>query len=204
MVTSRNVSSLIVSHQFVADVAECGRSPLAADLKDDAKSPGFWRTVVASSVLAAVITSVFGLSQVQIARADARETLRRENLVGVQEGLIELVNAQRDIYLIALDDYVKTRDWKTHLDIEAEQKRAHADTKLAAHIVRVGDDGLSKDIGSVRQKVFEISNATTRKDAEKIALSLQRHTDRAHKRIGEMLPRRYPDWVRRAFPWVNE
>jgi hypothetical protein len=176
------------------------RSPLTADQKDE-KPPGLLKIVLASSLLATIITSAVGLSQVKIERDDAREALRRDNLVGVQESLIELVNAQRDIYLISLDDYIETRDWKTHLDVEAEQKRAHADTKLAAHIVRVGDDKLSKDIGAVRKKVFEISNTTTRAQAEEIAVSLQGHTDRAQKRIGEMLPQRHPGWIRALLAW---
>jgi hypothetical protein len=111
-----------------------------------------------------------------------------------------LVNAQKTIYLITLRDFVETREWKNQINLEAEQKRAHADTKVAALLVRVADPKLTKHVKALRKNVFDIANTVSRTDAEKLSVILGRNFDNAQRRIGELIAEVWAPTIVKARP----
>jgi hypothetical protein len=104
---------------------------------------GILGAVLASSVLAAAISGVasykLSVDQIEAARNDNRAALRRQSLVDLRGSLIEMVNAAKDVYLINLLHYLKTGDWKNHIDLKAEQKVGYGNTKVGVYLATIDD-----------------------------------------------------------------
>lgn len=144
-------------------------------------------SVGASTLFATLLTSLLTVYQINLARADNSASIKRDALVKLQDGLVELVNAQKKIYLITLHNYQDTGEWRSHRDIEAEERRASADTQVDALLVRVNDQSLTRRVKALQKNVFDMSNTVVREDAEKISGSLESNFSKAQQRIGELL-----------------
>jgi hypothetical protein len=148
---------------------------------------GLLAAILTSTLVATLISSGLSFYQISSARADNSASLRREALVQLQAGLIDLTNAQKSIYLITLREFLKTGEWKTQIDLRAEENRAHSDTKVDALTVRVADPELTQQVKALEKNVFDISSTVSREDAEHLSVTLDRNFEKTQRRIGELL-----------------
>jgi replicative DNA helicase len=151
--------------------------------------PGLLRfiaSVGASTFVATLLTAGLTYYQIRAARADNSASIRRDALVQLQDSLVELVNAQKTIYLITLKNFRKTGKWTSQLDLNAEQKRAHADTKVDAFLVRVNDQVLTESVRAMQKNVFQVANTVSREDAEKLSVILDKNFEISQQRAGAL------------------
>jgi hypothetical protein len=152
---------------------------------------GILGAVLASSVLAAAISGAvsykLSVDQIEAARNDNRAALRRQSLVDLRGSLIEMVNAAKDVYLINLLHYLKTGDWKNHIDLKAEQKVGYGNTKVGVYLATIDDSKLTKDVQATRKDIADLVDSTSRDEAEAAAHNMDLHTADASEGIGDLL-----------------
>jgi hypothetical protein len=147
--------------------------------------------ILASSLLAGAISSVVSYkvsaNQIEAARYDNRTALRRQSLVDLRGSLIEMVDAAKDVYLINLLHYLRTGEWRNHIDLKAEQKVGYGNTKVGVYLATVDDSQLTKDVQATRKDIADLVNSTSRDQAEAAAHNMDLHTANAGEGIGELL-----------------
>lgn len=76
------------------------------------RQPGFWKTVLTSTVLATLLTSGLSFYQINLARQDNRASIKRQTLKDLQGSLVNYVNSAKHVYSIGLHHFIETHEWK--------------------------------------------------------------------------------------------
>jgi hypothetical protein len=151
------------------------------------RQPGFWKTVLTSTVIATLLSSGLSFYQINLARQDNRASIKRQTLKDLQGSLVSYVNGAKHVYSISLHRFIETREWRNHTNLEADKEVAYAATQVEAYVVQVNDAILTKHIRALQREIAIISDSRSRPVVEQAARNMGLHFGKANERVGTLL-----------------
>jgi hypothetical protein len=91
------------------------------------------------------------------------------------------------VYSISLHRFIETREWSTHIDLEADKEVAYAATQVEAYVVQVNDAILTKHIRALQREIAIVSDGRSRPVVEQAAKNMGLHFRLANERVGTLL-----------------